>query len=92
MPNTKKIFVRTVTFERFLLMGGTERIQNLFCGGCNSETEMMTISDISTASGIPTLTLFQLSEKLQIHSMETADGQFMICRESVKRFEKGDQK
>lgn len=88
MANSKKIRVRTVTFERLVMSGRHIGPLTLFCGGCERPSEMMTISDLSIASGIRLLELFRLVEGGRVHSLETDDGQILVCGESARAFSK----
>jgi hypothetical protein len=94
MVNSKRIRVRTVTFERLVLSGRQIGPLTLFCGGCEGPSEMMTISDLSLASGIRQREIFRLVEGGRVHSLETDDGQILVCSESAKSFnkEKCDEK
>jgi hypothetical protein len=44
---------------------------------------------MAVASGVSMRRLFELAESSHVHSLETEDGQIMICRESVRGLKDG---
>ena len=89
MANSKKIHIRTVTVERYLIPGGPLKASVLFCTGCGVLTEMLTLDHASASTGVSMRDLFRLSENGPIHSAETDSGQIMICRESMSSISAG---
>src|SRR5512134_2866019 len=83
MANSKKIHIRTVTFERCLITGERLKVVVLFCFGCGQPREMLTVDEASAEAGISMRDLFRLSEDCLIHLSETDSGQSMFCRESL---------
>jgi len=89
MAITKKIFSRTVTFERWTATRDLHHSISGFCKGCDRQTKFLPISDAAKFLGISMRGLFCLIEIDLVHSHETGSGIFMICRESMEKIDKG---
>ena len=83
MANSKKIYIRTVTVERYLVAKDAAIPLGIFCKGCGLLTEMLTVGQASSEVGFPMQDLFRLAENGVIHSAETDAGHIMLCRASL---------
>ena len=83
MANLKRIYIRTVTVERYLMSNDGANPIWMFCKACGHSTEMLTMQRASIETGVSMRNLFRLSEDHLIHSTETDTGQIMLCRKSI---------
>ncbi len=84
---TKKYLITTEKHEFFVIRGNQDKKMNGFCTFCHAEVELLTLDSITTETGISTRILFQLIESNLIHTIETASGHLLICRNSLTSFE-----
>lgn len=59
-----------------------------FCPNCQTETTHLTIVQTANAIAVSETDVFRLADKGQIHSIETAQGQLLICADSAVGFER----
>ena len=87
MPSTKKILITTETHEQFILrvIGGKRAFG--FCRECGRETELLTIDQAVSSSGIRSVQLIHLAESGSIHSLETDRGHLLFCSDSLDKAE-----
>ncbi len=87
MTKPKKILITTDSREIFILRAkGKSEIRG-FCADCGRETEMLSLDEAVSFSGIRTLEICrQISEGGggKIHFLETASGHLLVCRDSLK--------
>lgn len=60
----------------------------IFCPECRMETAQLTIAQAANVFAVSEKSIFRLTETGQIHSTETANGQFLICAASAANFKK----
>ncbi len=92
MTKTKKIYSRTITFERIVATAYASDLTERYCEECHGKAEMFRIESACAEFGVSMRDLFRLSETESIHAVETANGQILICRESLNAFTKGVMK
>lgn len=79
---TKKYLITTETHEIFIVRNGRETIRG-FCRECAAEVEMLNFDAAVTVSGKPAREVFGLIASGAFHSLETASGHLLICRNSL---------
>ncbi|MBK7705926.1 MAG: hypothetical protein IPN69_24035 [Acidobacteria bacterium] len=50
-----------------------------FCETCGKETEHLTVAQVAVRSERSERTVFQLTESGSLHSVDSRDGQLLIC-------------
>ena len=90
MPKAKKILITTESSEIFILrVDGKKNIRG-FCSDCAAETEMLTLDEAVSFSGITALEVLRSVESGRIHFQETANGHLLICVEALRKNGKSD--
>ena len=84
MPNTKRISITTDTSEIFIVRAKGKNAIRGFCFECAAESEMLTLDETVSLSGIATLEIVKQIGEKQIHFLETASGHLLICRKSLE--------
>ena len=84
---TKKYLITTEKHEFFVIRGNQDKTTSGFCAVCQATVELLTLDAITTQTGTSTRVLFQLIESNLIHTIETASGHLLICRNSLTGFE-----
>lgn len=59
------------------------RNTGFFCADCLSEVNHLTIAQTAAMLSVSEKTIFRLAESKQIHSTETAEGNLLICTDSI---------
>jgi hypothetical protein len=85
LVNAKKILITTESHEVFILRADKEDHAYGRCPDCGIEVEILTLDRAVSLSGIRTGDLVRLTEEAKVHSIETATGHLLICKESLKR-------
>lgn len=84
ITKTKKYLITTESREIFIVRTqGNKTIQG-FCPECQKEVEMLKLDSITSQTGVSTRELFRLIENNAIHSIETATGHLLACRNSLE--------
>jgi hypothetical protein len=83
---TKKYLITTEKHE-VCVISNNRRSINIFCDNCGHIVEMWNLYVATANTGIHTRKIFNLLEKNEIHSFETADGHLFVCKRSL--FERG---
>lgn len=92
MTNLKKILITTESQEVFILrMNENSNIRG-FCADCEKEIRFLTLDEAVNFSALPTRELIRQVERGAVHSVETASGHLLICRNSLEQSLKGDKK
>jgi len=85
----KTIHRTKIRFEKHeLTLIRLSRNTQFFCANCQTETAHLTIVQTAIALAISEKDVFRRADGGQIHSIETANGQLLICAESAANFEK----
>lgn len=90
MQNSKKILVTTESREIFILRVDDQNNMRGFCSGCAAETEMLTLNEAVSFSGITALEMMRCIQSGRIHFQENANGHLFICAVALKKNEKSD--
>lgn len=86
MKTTRRTKIRFEKHELTLIR--LSRSTSFFCPGCRTETAHLTIVQTAIALAISEKDVFRLADGGQIHSIETTNGQLLICADSAAHFEK----
>ncbi len=86
MKTTRRTKIRFEKHELKLIR--LSRNTSFFCSQCRTETAHLTIVQTAIALAVSEKDVFRLAERGQIHSIETAHGQLLICADSAAHFEK----
>ena len=81
----KKLLITTQKHEIFIMHLGTVETVLGFCDRCGAEVEMLTLDSAVKDSGINGHRLIEQITARQIHSIETANGHLLICRNSISK-------
>ena len=85
MPeNSKKIFITTKTSEIFIIRRGRRKLIRVFCHGCEREVEMLTFDEAVSFSAQNTRELIRRIDSGLVHSIETASGHLLVCKQSLE--------
>lgn len=68
--------ITTISFKRKLSA-------SFFCQSCRAETLHLTVSEAASITKFSEFTIFRLVEMNQVHSIETANGQLLLCSNSL---------
>jgi hypothetical protein len=91
MTNLKKILITTESHEVFIVrLAGGSNIQG-FCALCGEETSLLTLDEAVSFSALSTRTLFRQIECSAVHSVETASGHLLVCRQSLTNYFQGEK-
>ena len=85
--------ITTESREVFIVRANTENNIRGFCFQCEGETEILTLDESVSLSGIATRDILRRGETGEIHFLETVNGHLLVCRNSLagrqqKDFEK----
>ena len=61
---------------------------SLYCQNCEMQRQHLTVAQMAIVLSISETDVFRLCENKQIHSVETVEGQILICADSILTFEK----
>ncbi len=76
-----------IRFEKHeLTLIRLSRNTRFFCPDCQTETAHLTIFQAAKALAVSEKDIFRLADTGQIHSIETEQGQLLICADSVSAF------
>ena len=89
MPVTKRIFTRTISYERFSTSVSTPIGQPIFCDQCLNSEPMFKIADVCSMVGISTRSILRACESFGVHFIESDDMEMLICLKSLNEFHKG---
>lgn len=90
MTNLKKILITTESREVFIVrLAGGSNIQG-FCALCMEEVGLLTLDEAVSFSARTTRTIFRQIECAEIHSIETASGHLLVCRNSLTNYLQGE--
>lgn len=84
MKTRKRTKTTEITFERsqrFELR--KERTISAWCDGCAALVNMLTPSQAARIANVSLRTIYRRVEALQVHFVETSEGELLICRESL---------
>lgn len=81
----KKYLITTETHEIYIVRNRREKIYG-FCAECGKETEIINLDSAVSLTGKSARQIFYAIETGAIHSLETAQGHLLVCRETL--FEK----
>lgn len=88
MSKAKKIFIRTESRQLLIVRTAGGRAFRAFCETCGADAEFLTLDEAIGLSGRPMKTLVRLLEAGELHSIETGDGRWLVCRASLKTKER----
>jgi hypothetical protein len=86
--NKKTFFMKLtrrtkIRFEKLeLTQVRVSRNASFFCKNCQSETEHLTVAQAAFALVVSEKSIFYMTENERFHSIETANGQILICAAS----------
>jgi len=83
MTIAKKILITTQTREIFIVRAETKDSFHGFCGRCGCETELLTLDQAVSISGISPREIFRLADANSIHAIETDTKHLLICLASM---------
>lgn len=83
MTNSKKILITTESREIFIIRNRAESRLKRYCGRCGEETAMLTLEQVVTYAVTNTREMIRRIDEGRIHSLETADGQLLVCTGSI---------
>jgi hypothetical protein len=86
MNSVQRIKIKLEKHELKVIRLGRQR--KFFCEICQSETQHLTVSQMSTVLEITELNAFRLAVDGRFHLFESADGKLMLCADSVANFGK----
>jgi hypothetical protein len=90
MPqNSKKYLITNETHEIFILRRGKNTYSE-FCAKCGKIVAMLNLDAATIETGIRTREVFNLLESGETHSIETSNGQLLICKDSLLRIHKNE--
>ncbi len=82
--NSKKIFITTKTSEIFIIRRGRRKLTRIFCPDCKAEVEMLTLDEAVSFSAQNTRALIRRIDSGSVHSLETASGHLLFCKQSLE--------
>ncbi len=80
----KKFRITTFSHEIFIVRVNRHTTIRGFCPKCETEVEMLTFDAAVSVSGIGGREVIRQLAAEKIHSIETANGHLLICRNSLK--------
>lgn len=86
MPNAKRISITTDSSEVFIIRAKSKKTIRGFCGECQKETELLTLDEAVSLSGIKTFEIVSRLTKGEIHFLETESGHLLVCLNSLEGF------
>jgi hypothetical protein len=90
MPeNSKKYLITNETHEVIVVRQGKNTFTE-YCAKCEKIVAMLNLDDATIETGIRTREVFYLLESGEIHSIETNNGQLLICRDSLLKVYKNE--
>jgi hypothetical protein len=88
MERTVKTFEMTFEDrETHILRRRRRHIVICRCDDCDREARMLTHEDAARISGLATRKIFQMIEAGEIHFVETAEGDLLVCIDSLMKEE-----
>jgi hypothetical protein len=81
---TKKIIEITVETERLVIVHRRYRALQGWCARCDSEVEMVTLVEAALIAGVSPGVIRRMAEAGAIHSGFTAEGEEVICLNSLR--------
>ena len=85
IENSKKYIVTTENSEIFILRRNIHKPSRGHCAECGTEVEMLTLDEVSAQTEIGTRELFRMIENNSLHSIETPNGQLLVCINSINK-------
>ena len=82
MGNSRRVEISIETHEVLIIRQG-KQVSSRLCSKCAGGIEMVTVSAAAVATGLSQRDIFRSVEAGLLHSSETADGQFVICLNSL---------
>jgi hypothetical protein len=73
----------TVETERVLLVRGRSVSFTAWCPGCEARVRMVTAGEAAHLSELSAREIFRRVESGALHFAETAEGELLVCRESL---------
>ncbi|MEZ5427334.1 MAG: hypothetical protein R2747_13775 [Pyrinomonadaceae bacterium] len=84
MAANRKILITTESSEIFIIRARGKHEIRGFCAGCGGESQMLTLDEAVSLSGIATMEIIAHLRLEKIHFLETAGGHLLICRNSLE--------
>jgi hypothetical protein len=84
MNTVQRIKIKLEKHEIKVIRLGRQR--KFFCEICQSETQHLTVSQMSTVLEITELNTFRLAVDGRFHLLESADGKLMLCADSIRTY------
>ncbi len=75
----------TIETERYLVIGQHRAMTALRCVRCNNNVTMLTVFETARVTGYATSSLYRLADSGELHFALTAEGQLLICPDSLSR-------
>jgi len=79
----KKFRITTEKHEVFIVRQNGQRTVQGFCPSCSAGVEMLDFDSAISFSGISGRELIRRFELGEVHSIETANGHLLICKQSL---------
>ena len=79
----KKLLITTRKHEIFIVRGSQNTTIHGFCPRCKTEAEMVTLDSAVRVSEINGREVIKQIAANEIHSIETASGDLLVCRECL---------
>ena len=87
MKNSKKILITSISSEIFIVRRGAKpSVTRAFCLDCRAQTEMLDLNAAVSLSRIGAREILRRIEAGALHSIETARGHLLVCRDSLEKF------
>ena len=86
MRIAKKILITTESREIYIVRMNNKSDIREFCAECATQTEMLMLDEAVSFSSRNTSELIRQIEIGAIHSLETASGHLLVCRNSLEDF------
>ena len=80
----KKLLITTEKHEIFVVRGKRDTAIRGFCPKCLEEVEMLILDSTVRVSGVSTREVIRQIAADEIHSIETANGDLLVCRNCLK--------
>lgn len=90
MSNLKKILITTESREVFILRINSDSQISGYCAACAEDVPLLTLDEAVSFSALFTREMIRRIECGAIHSVETASGHLLVCRNSLNNFSKGE--
>ena len=86
MPSkAKKLLITTVSHEVFVVRVNQQTTIHGYCSKCDAEVETLSLDAAVNESGVSGRELIRQLASEEIHTLETADGHLLVCRNSLQQ-------